>query len=144
VIWRDALGLGKLIRRRVVVAVGAFVLVALPACGSNHELHRTTYSVADVRQAFAQHGVTLRESLWWKRQHKKERLALLLPPNGAATPIDVVWVDVSESFAKLSAAQLNRTGTRDSQIRNVEVMWEPADGFSAPVRAAIADLRASR
>jgi hypothetical protein len=125
---------------------GVLVVVVLTGCGSSRESLRTTYSVADVRLAFAQHGVNLREGLWWKRQHGKHRLAALLLPNGASDPgLDVVWVDDSESFAKLSAAQFNRTPeTEDSQMRNVEVMWDPTNRFVGPVRAAIADLRASR
>jgi hypothetical protein len=127
------------------LVVGLLVVAALAGCGSSHESRKTTYSVADVRKAFAQHGVKLRESSWFKH-HGQERLAVLLPQNGASDHgLALVWVDVSESFAKLSAGQVNRKpATRDSQIRNLEVMWDPTNRFVAPVRAAIADLRTSR
>jgi hypothetical protein len=127
---------------RASVAAGSIlaVLVLLAGCGSSSSgSHAIPFSIDDVKRAFARHGVRLQSGPTPSKS--EHRLAVLTPASGVDTGVDLVFVDDSASFAKLSAASFNATpDAKDEQVGNVEVTFDPTHARAA--RASIASLRA--
>lgn len=113
----------------------------LAGCGGSSRPKGEPYSAADVTRAFAHNGIQLRQG---PRPSSKRarRVAVLAPPSGVDTGINMVIVDDHPVLAKLSAASFNSTatgGAHDEQVGNVEVV---VDGNKASAaKAAIASLR---
>ena len=115
------------------------VLLLLVGCGSSSRSKGVPYSIDDVKRAFARNGVRLQLGPAPSSKYA-HRLRALAPASGVDSGIDLVFVDDTASFAKLSVASFNATpDTEDERVGNIEVLFDPAHARAA--RASIASLR---
>ena len=104
------------------------------ACGARHAAERRSYSVEDVKGAFAAEGLPLRS-----RSKRLVGVLLVLVPKGMSAR--VFQVMIIKRGATLDVSVAAGRGAKLINIRNIVVVYDPSTAAAARVRAAIRRLR---
>jgi hypothetical protein len=127
------LGRGEVMRRARIGAAVCLSVALTSACGAHHASQRRSYSVADVKRAFAGEGLPLRS-----RPKRLGGVLLVLVPKGMSARVFQVMIIKRGGTLDVSVG-VGR-GAKLINVRNIVVAYDPTAAAAGKVKAAIRRL----